>query len=214
MDLTHPYVVLLPRVWGACLLALWRTATPLTGREVARRAGVSQPAALQALKHFAAQGLVKAQPAGRAHLYSLNDEHLAATAVEMIVDMRNALVARIQQSLSHWEFRPDHLSLFGSLARGDGDTQSDIDVLVVRPDFTDESEHSIWRDQLDALANEITQWTGNRAALVEIGRGELASMDHLNSRLLSEARRDGIVVWGDRLGTGLRLRRTRTAAAR
>ena len=207
MDVSYPFLVLLPRVWGATLLALGRTVGPLTGREVARRAGVSQPAALQALKHFVAHGLVDAQPAGRAHLYSLNDEHLAAKAVEMILGMRSALVARIKQSLSHWEFAPDHLSLFGSFARGDGDTQSDIDVLVVRPDLTDESENSIWRDQLDTLVNEIVQWTGNRAAFVEVGRDELASMDHLNDRLLAEVRREGIVVWGDSLDTVLRVKR-------
>jgi hypothetical protein len=99
---------------------------------------VSQPAALAALDHFVEHGLVHSQPAGRANLYSLNEEHLLVSAVDAIFEAREALVKRIGAAVSHWEILPLHLSLFGSVSRGDGDANSDIDLLVVRPHFVDD----------------------------------------------------------------------------
>lgn len=199
MNVGSPYLAVFPRVWGATLLALHRTVAPMTGREVARRAGVSQPAALAALGHFVEHGLVRSQPAGRAYLYSLNDEHLASAGVAKIFGIRAALVERLKQALSHWELPPAHLSLFGSVARADGDATSDVDLLVVRPRLAGDNEAVVWRGQLDTLVHDIELWTGNRAALVELSHDELASMRRDNHRLIREARRDGILVGGESL---------------
>jgi predicted nucleotidyltransferase len=210
MDAASPYLAVFPRVWGAVLLALHRTVAPMTGREVARRAGVSQPAALAALDHFVEHGLVRSQPAGRAYLYSLNDEHLLVSAVDQVFDVRAELIKQIAAGVIHWEIEPRHISLFGSMARGDGDTKSDIDVLVVRPLLQSASDDSVWRGQLDVFVHQIDVWTGNRAALVELSFEELQKLHRNKGALLQEIRRDGIRAMGENLDKLLLMKPERT----
>ena len=201
MDVARPYLALLQPVRAATLLALRRTVAPMTGREVARRAGVSQPAVLEALKQLVEHGVVWSQPAGAAILYSLNEEHLLVAAIDEIFDVRAEFVKRLAAASSRWDIPPLHVSLFGSMARADGDRKSDIDLLVVRPLRADEeSDDVVWRGQLDTLVHEVKLWTGNRAAVVELSWQEVQAMDRKQHRLLKEIRRDGIRVCGDDLG--------------
>jgi predicted nucleotidyltransferase len=172
----------------------------MTGREVARRAGASQPAVLEALKHFVEHGLVRSQQAGAANLYSLNEEHLLVAAVDEMFDARAEFVRRLAAALSRWEIPPVQVSVFGSMARADGDKKSDIDLLIVRPPFADEEfDDVVWRGQLDTLVNEVKLWTGNWAAVVELSPEELQTMNRKKHRLLNEIRRDGIHVCGEDL---------------
>lgn len=207
MNVAQPYLALLQPVRAATLLALRRTVAPMTGREVARRAGVSQPAVQEALKHFVEHGLVRSQPAGAANLYSLNEEHLLVAALNEVFGVRAELVGRMAGAIGHWEVPPLHVSLFGSMARADGDTQSDIDVLVLRPEFADEQGQLVWHGQLDTLVHEVKQWTGNRTAVVELSPEELQTMNRAKHRLIHEIRRDGIRVCGDSLDKILLRRR-------
>lgn len=197
MDIAKPYLALLQPVRAATLLALRRTVAPMTGREVARRAGVSQPAALSALNHLVEHGVVRSQPAGRAKLYTLNAEHLLVAAVDAVFDVRAELVKRIAAAISNWELQPLNVSLFGSVARGDGDTESDIDLMVVRPLLADEgADGVVWQSQLDTLVHEIEAWTGNRAAPMVLGADELRAMSSQKHRLLEDVRRDGLLITG------------------
>jgi hypothetical protein len=86
------------------------------------------------------------------------------------------------------------------MARGDGDTASDVDVMIVRPGFVDQaSDELVWRGQLETLVHEIDLWTGNRAAIVELSWGELRKMHDERHGLLQAIRRDGILVTGKRI---------------
>lgn len=209
MNVAQPYLALLQPVRAATLLALRRTVAPMTGREVARRAGASQPAVQEALKHFVEHGLVRSQPAGAANLYSLNEQHLLIAAIDQAFDVRAKFVSRMAQAIGNWEIPPPHVSLFGSMARADGDTQSDIDLLVLRPEVADEEAELVWHGQLDTLVHEVKLWTGNRTAVVELNSDELQTMNRTKHRLLDEIRRDGIRVCGDTLDKILLRRRER-----
>lgn len=59
-----------------------------------------------------------------------------------------------------------HVSVFGSAARGDGDTDSDLDLLIVRHEDVAEEDPE-WREQLHRLAEQIGRWSGNHASLHE-----------------------------------------------
>jgi predicted nucleotidyltransferase len=84
-----------------------------------------------------------------------------------------------------------HASLFGSTARGDGDTQSDVDLVVIRPAAVDE-EDPTWREQLDRLAQRVESWTGNHSAIIELGEMELSHP----SPALRDVRAEGIDLAG------------------
>src|SRR6266508_2965124 len=134
MDLSRPWAPIRSPIDMEVLRVLQGTSRPLTGREVARlvRAG-SQPAVNVALRRLAEEGVLRVEEAGNAYLYTFNREHLAAPALELLVDIRSELDRRLRAEIAEWKIAPAHVSIFGSAARGDGDTRSDIDLFVVRP---------------------------------------------------------------------------------
>jgi predicted nucleotidyltransferase len=183
------------------------TTKALSGREVARLSGVSVNGAWKALQRLAEHGLVKEEPAGgKTTLYTLNREHLAAEAILTLTRLRSILISRIKEELASWEIQPAHASLFGSAARGDGDTASDVDIFIVRPKGVDE-EDAQWRSQLNELADAVRSWTGNHAGISEVPERELARLRRERPRVVQDVERDGITVFGEPASTLLRKRR-------
>jgi predicted nucleotidyltransferase len=87
-----------------------------------------------------------------------------------------------------------HASAFGSAARGDGDVDSDIDLLVVRPArIADDDER--WRSQISALAEGVRRWTGNDASIIELDERAVAQRP-TDTNVIDEVRRDGIDLAG------------------
>lgn len=172
------------------------TTRPMTGREIARLMGRrSHSGVLAALNRLAEHGLVDREEAGRALLFTLNREHLAAPAVDLLTNMRGELFDRLRQAVNFWEIKAAHVSLFGSFARGEGGTTSDIDLFVVRPQGIDQ-EDPRWREQLDLLAREVQRWTGNPAGIAEVGRREIPRLRREEPPILAELRADAITIAG------------------
>lgn len=171
------------------------TTAPLTGRQIARlvRRGTS-PSVSAALDRLVQQGLVHRQQAGRAYLHTLNRDHIAAAVVEQLAALRSELLRRLRDTLGRWDPGPVHASMFGSAARADGNTESDIDLFIVRPDGVEED--SEWRAQLNALSDAVYAWTGNHAAVIELGEADLAQLRHDASPILADLRSDGIDLAG------------------
>ncbi|HMI81549.1 MAG TPA: nucleotidyltransferase domain-containing protein [Solirubrobacterales bacterium] len=172
------------------------TTRPLTGREIARLLGrPSHSGVLDTLSRLTEHGLVDREEAGRAFLFTLNREHLAAPAADSLAQMRSELFDRLGRLVDSWEIAPVHVSLFGSVARGEGDTSSDIDLFVVRPQRV-EREDARWRDQLDLLANKVQRWTGNPAGIAEVGEEEIPRLRKEEPPILAELRADAITIAG------------------
>ncbi|HMJ03067.1 MAG TPA: nucleotidyltransferase domain-containing protein [Conexibacter sp.] len=196
MDLTRPYTAISPTLDGTVLAVLAGTTRPLTGREVARLAQRrSHSGVLDVLNRLAEHGLVERQEAGRALLFTLNREHLAAPAVELLAGMRTELVRRVEVAIGRWETSPIHVSIFGSAARGDGDTHSDIDLFVVRPRNVGEDQE-LWQAQREELAGLVEGWTGNHAGIAEIGEDDLVRLRDERPPIVAELVEDAIVVQG------------------
>lgn len=147
------------------------------------------------MNRLADQGVVDRQEAGRALLFTLNREHLAAPAVDLLAHMRSELFDRLSHAVDSWEIAAVHVSLFGSFARGEGDTSSDIDLFVVRPKKV-EREDPRWREQLDLLARQVQRWTGNAARIAEVGKEEIPRLRKEEPPILAELRKDAITVAG------------------
>jgi hypothetical protein len=73
--------------------------------------------------------------------------------------------------------------------------ESDIDLLVLRSDTVD-ADDPLWRTQLDALASNVTAWTGNDTRILEFGVGEARRGLAAGDGVLLAARDRGIVVHG------------------
>lgn len=204
VDMARPYSAVVPSLDGDVLAALAGTTRPLTGRQVAKlvRRG-SQKAVSVALERLVDQGVVLREEAGRAYQHVLNREHLAAPAVEILATLRTELLRRLRERFAQWSPAPYHASMFGSVARGGGDMESDVDLLVVRPDDVDD-EDRVWRAQVDGLSEAVRAWTGNYAAIVELAESEFRGLPAQRPSILDDLRTDGIDLAGVSLRRALK----------
>ena len=196
MNVSHPYRAVSPSLDGDVLQTLAGTEMLLTGRQVAQLTGKnSHSGVLNVLNRLTEHGLVDRVELNRASLFSLNRDHLAYPAVVALAGMRTALLGHLRAQLDKWEIAPMHASLFGSTARGDGDTKSDIDVFVVRPAGVSE-EHPQWRMQVGEFEDRVGRMTGNRVAVLEASEVELPRLRDDAPPILVALRADAIVLSG------------------
>jgi predicted transcriptional regulator len=144
MDVSKPFAAISTGVDADVLVVLAGSTKPRSGRELARRAGRSNTGVQHVLDRLVEHGLVNREKVGRTFIYELNRDHLLAPTVEQMAGARAELIHRLRKLIGAWEPAPVHASLFGSAARGDGDTSSDIDLLIVRPADLD-PEDAPWR---------------------------------------------------------------------
>lgn len=184
-----------PTVDSDVLVVLTQSTKPRTGREVARFAERSQDATQKVLDRFVEHGLVLGRDAGRARVYTLNWNHVAAEPIAELANLRARLFRRLREVFESWHPVPLHVSVFGSAARGDGDLDSDIDIFMVRPASIDEDDGE-WRGQVAALADHVFEWTGNHAGIAEIDEDELARLWRERPAILDSLRADAVDIYG------------------
>lgn len=196
MDVSRPLRAISPGVDADVLAVLAGSTQPRSGREVARYAGRSNTGVQHVLDRLVEHGLVNRQEAGRTFLYTLNHDHLLAPVVQRMAGIRLELIEQLRNAIGHWEIAPIHASLFGSAARGDGDIDSDIDLLVVRPPGVDPDDEG-WRGQIDGLADSVRRWTGNHAGIVEVSEKELPRLRKERPPVVDEVRKDAVDLAGE-----------------
>lgn len=188
MDVSAPYETVVPSLDGAVLEVLARAGKPVTGRQVQRlsRRG-SVPGISTVLDRLTETGLVSAERAGSAILYAANRDHLAWPAVESLVGIRSSLLQRVGDLLEGWQRPPRQATLFGSAARGDGDTSSDIDILIVHEDDGPPSDAEV-----EGLKDAVQRWTGNHAQPVVVSESTWRKMASNEDPLVANVIRDGV----------------------
>jgi len=194
VELTHPLAVITPTLDGDVLsiLALADadfTASRLHGLLPTRgKRGIDK-----VLARLVEQGVVMQTHVGRPNLYRLNREHLAADAVVALARQKDTLLERLRHELASWKVPAVYAALFGSGARGDHGSTSDIDLLFIRPD---EVDHDDWDAQVEALSARVTAWTGNDARAISYATREVAERG-AHEPLLAEIVKEGISLAGD-----------------
>lgn len=125
---------------------LWRSRAEWSGREIARRVGVSAPACHDALKKLDARGLVLFRRVSNVHLYQINAEsylvrNVFALQFKAEAAMPRAIETDIKNAFAHAHAAVISLAIFGSFAR-DAELKpgSDLDLLVVVPTKSGEKD--------------------------------------------------------------------------
>lgn len=196
MDFGRPLLTVTPTLDGDVLAALARGDIELSGRGLARHVGHGSVEGIRrAADRLVTQGTVVRRSVGGAHLYRLNREHMAAPYVEALANLRGELIERLRTTVAGWSEPAKLALLFGSVARGQASTASDLDLLVIRARGVD-PDGEVWRAQLLGLQRLATGWTGNDSRIVEYGEEELAGP--YPEPLLREALQDGIELLGSR----------------
>lgn len=187
MDVSMPIMTVVPSLDGPVLAALAATTEPMGLGTVHNRAGRGSKSGVRSvLLRMVDDGLVIDVPGG----YLLNRDHLAAPAVELLASLHGELTNRIRSVVEEWNIAPTLVGLFGSAARRDGDANSDIDVLVV-------SDDPDLDERVDALAEQIRRWTGNRAQVIGRSPNEIARLRRAKEPILAEWTRDLVVITGE-----------------
>jgi hypothetical protein len=206
MELQHPLGVVTPSVDGDVLAVLARADAAFTTGQVHRvLPAVSQNGIRLSLQRLSEQGIVLADRVGNAYVYRLNREHLAADHVVGLANLMSAFLQRLEGALGAWQPQPAYAAVFGSAARGTMTTESDIDLLLVRPDGADEDA---WDEQAQDLASRATRWTGNDVRALLLDEADL----NPDEPVLRDVLAHGLTVAGTRDWLARRLRRTRTPA--
>lgn len=203
MDLSHPYNVISHPLDSAALHVLVGTTEGLSGRRIAALMGSTQEGARKALQRLVSTGAVEQGEAGNAILYRLNRRHLAAPAIEQLTELRRVFLNRLADTFSAWEPAPLHASVFGSAARGDGGSSSDIDLFVVRPEAVPEDDPA-WRGQVESLTADVRDWTGNHANLVEVPASALVDLSRRRPAVVDSLEADALTLAGPDVSVLLR----------
>jgi hypothetical protein len=196
VDVSNGLSVVSPTLDAWVLRAMVATTRPMSGRQIARLVDHGSLGGVQkALARLVDQGIVLADAYPSAILFTLNRDHLAAGPVIELAHLATTLVARLRGFIASWEVHPQHAYLFGSAARQDGDTSSDIDVLLVHAE-TRVQDKNPWSHQVDDLATRIARWTGNDAGILDISAVDLDRMRVNKEAILDSWAREGILLAG------------------
>jgi len=198
----------LHRVWDevfstwshlAVLRALQHSARGMTGREVARVAGMNHRAGLEALSKLEALGIVSRIRGGRDHLFSLNREHalvaggilpLLAAESRYAEDLKKIVGRRLGKHAVS-------VIVFGSVARGEETPASDLDVCLVVSRASDKSSaleaaHDLAPQLLREYGVRLSPFVLSKTEFRRRARNHVAPVDSLV--------REGMVVSGLSLG--------------
>jgi predicted nucleotidyltransferase len=192
VNLGAPLLDVAVGVRGALLQTFARLEQPVTRRQLAHAAGVAPGHASAVIEELIGAGLVTETPAGRSSMVALNRIHLAAEPLLALASLRGELVQRLRERLSGW---PDiHGAwLFGSVARGNAGSDSDIDLLIVADDLDSSELH----DRLAGLISDVRSWTGNETQVVEQSPTSWRRLVRTKNPLVDQIRREGIALTGD-----------------
>ena len=179
----------------AVMRALRDTAHPLTGREVARVAGMNHRSCLKALTALEGLYLITRQRGGRDHLFALNRNHvLVKEAVLPLLEQERrflgGLIAFLRPKLVNVT---ESVILFGSVVRKEETVRSDLDVCLV---VHSNQEKKRAQEIVHAIASECKHRYGARLAPLFFTPGEFRRNNKLKKSPVPEIVHEGEVVMG------------------
>jgi predicted nucleotidyltransferase len=199
VDYSRPVQTLIPGAQGQILGVLAETTAQLNLTAVSRLAGVSLAQASRVLPELVHLGLVERVEAPPSALFRLMDENLVGRLVRSMTHLHYLALGAVGDCSALQKPRPELVIVFGSFARGDADADSDLDVVIVRPDDIDDFD-AAWAESIVTLNQDLARAVGNPVNILEVGANELERRLKARSELWRSIRNEGIVVYGDAPG--------------
>src|SRR6056297_1113068 len=195
MDFVQPIEAVIPGAQGRILSVLVETTAPLNLRTLARLANVSPAQASRVLPGLVDLGIVERYEVPPSSQFLLARSNVAAQAVIELARSKETASERIGLAAASMAVRPESVIVFGSFARGEAGVDSDVDVVVIRPDSIAENDDD-WANALESWRDEAGEITGNSVEVVEVSFGEAGSKLRGRTEFWRNVRRDGISVHG------------------
>ena len=227
MDMGDPTRSVTPTLDGPVLAVLASAGRPLTVGDVATATSRgSEIGVRRCLARLVDQGIVQATEMGRNRVHQLNRDHVAAPIADLMANLRIELWKRMRYEIGKWKPQPLYACVFGSAARGDGDIDSDVDLLLVHPPMPDDPKlprratvrESVtaallapvpassadvrrWPLAVDGLRAHVEAWSGNSLQVVDLSVAEWIRQQQTGD-LAIEVKRDAVELCGS-FGVGL-----------
>jgi hypothetical protein len=179
----------------AALRALFSQAD-LSGREVARRAGLSPRAASLALSELVGLGVVGRRELGGTHQFAINrDRHMVHAALQNLFAAEAGLPEAIGRRLLELagEGQCVSIALFGSYARGTAAAGSDLDVLFL---LKDPRQVPRIKQRLGEGGEAFHRSFGLQLSPYVLASGEFAARLHKGDKLIQGMVREARVIAG------------------
>lgn len=188
---------MIPGATGRLLAALAQVDTGLPISTLATVAGVGRTRASGLIAQLHDLGLVDRREIGRTTLVALARDNAAGELLDRLAHLHGVVMDRLRLLAAELDPAPLALVVFGSFARGEASTDSDIDVLAIRPD---DADSEAWTDAVSAFATSARRLTGNPVQVLDYDLDELrrrVSPRAKTGKAFWEAlRRDSIVLAG------------------
>lgn len=166
----------------------------LTGRGLAALIGTSPFKINQVLRQLEAQGVVQSSVVGKAHLYRLNISHILVTGFILpLIEQEQEIFRKLGQGIIDRlaPHPPLSVILYGSVARGEEEPDSDLDLLLLYED----SQYISTKDAITAN-HRVFEWVnreyGNRASIrhdwIADFKRDAAGRDPLVQNIIKEGR--------------------------
>lgn len=195
MDFVYPVQAVIPGARGRVLAVLAHTTAELSLSTLARLANVSVAQASRVMPGLVELGLVERREVPPSSQFRLVRQNVAAQAVINLAHSRDTALAQLGAEAAALGVPPVSIIVFGSFARGEAGGQSDVDVIVVRPDDVLEDDE-MWASSLERWRRSASAITGNPVEILEVGLSEVRSKLSSRAQLWSDVRRDGVAVHG------------------
>ena len=189
MDFVHPVEAVIPGVQGRVLAVLVDTTAELSLRTLARLANVSVAQASRLLPGLVELGLVERREVPPSSQFRLVRSNVGARAVIDLARSRNTVLESIGVGAAALPTPPASVIVFGSFARGGASRESDVDVVVVRPDEISEDDED-WSASIERWRSEAAATAGNTVQILEVRTSEAQSGLRSNKQLWRDIRRD------------------------
>jgi predicted nucleotidyltransferase len=176
MDFSRPITSVIPGVQGKLLDAIACLGRSVTSGQAASIAKVSENQASKILRELATLGILDRTDAGNAALYQLSPTNVAASVVRDLCELRYRLFEKIRELSAPMVHEEPNIwiAVFGSTARGDSTSASDIDLMVVRPDLINSPDRrEVWDRLVFEFSQSIASFAGNPVNPVEYWRSEV-----------------------------------------
>lgn len=179
----------------AVMRALENYAVGISGREVARLAGLTPKNCLITLSLLEELGIVSCVRGGREHLFTLNREHYLVKEILLpALDAERKYVEMISKEIAS-ALRKYTISVivFGSVARKEETISSDYDICIIYKNKTNKKKIE---EQLSQLSSSLKKKYGVSIAPFYITKNDFSKRAKLGKSPVNEIIKEGIHISG------------------
>ena len=198
MDFLRPVQAVIPGAQGRILAVFAETSAELNLRTIARLSGVSIAHASRVMPVLLELGVVERREAPPSALFRFVPENVASRSITSLTSTRQTVLDESGAAAAHLETPPVSVVVFGSFARSEADSKSDIDVLVVRPRSVGEDDEA-WRRSVSGWREHVGRLAGNQVEVLEVDEDEVSRSLGGKKPLWANIQREGILLFGSPL---------------